>query len=368
MLRRGPLIAGAAALLLAITIGWPMPAAAQTQGASCTTNGTTAPGTVGSSANNLICVSGTWQYPVYVFQSAAAAAGSSCSTYPAGAMRYNTTLSNVEFCNGTVWEEVPAYSSSCGTPSGLSFTNVSSASLNTVYTSSSATITFSGCSSALSVSVSGAATAQISVNGGAWATSGAILSGQTLQVRLTSSGSVSTGLTATVTIGSTSANWTVTTRSGSLSIFETPSSYIAGSLGGLSGANSICQTAANTAGYSGTYVAILSSDTTSAASNLTLSYPIVNAYDGSTVASSNLWIGSLNGNIKTPSGSSPAAPVWTGSTASGGIDTGKTCTSWSSTSGAGMWGEAFSTASQWIANCDSCNACSSAEQLYCIQQ
>jgi hypothetical protein len=235
---------------------------------------------------------GTYGYPIVTLQNAAAAAGSSCTGYDPGALRYNTTLSNVEMCNGTNWEFLAASTSACGTPSGLSFTNVTNATLNTMYTSSAATITFSGCTSGgLSVSVTGAATAQISINGGAWTTSGSISSGQTLQVRLTSSGSVSTGLTATVTVGSSSTNWTVTTRSGALQVFMTSTSYVGGTIGGISGANTICQAVANAAGYSGTYVAILSDNSTSAASNLTLSYPIVNAYDGSTVAAANLWSG-----------------------------------------------------------------------------
>jgi len=310
------------------------------QGTACPTNGVSAGIGTGAvtDANNLVCVSNVWQYPVYVLQSAAASAGSSCSTYPAGAQRYNATLGNVEFCNGTTWYQVPAYATACGTPSGLSFTNLTSQSLNTVVTSNTATITFSGCSAgvALSVSVSGAATAQISVNGGAWVTSGAIASGQTLQVRLTSSGSISTTLTATVTVGSSSTNWTTTTRSGSLQAFMTPGGYIGGTLGGLSGADTACQAAANAAGFSGTYKAIMSDDSTSAASRLTLSYPIVNAYDSSTIAATNLWSGTLTTAIESTTGASYGGTiVLTGTTNGGAIQTGETCTSWTSQSGNG---------------------------------
>jgi hypothetical protein len=94
------------ALLILIDLcGTPRDACADyTQGSACSTK---AAAGIGNNAvtdgNNLVCVSGTWQYPAYVHQSAAAAAGSSCSTYPAGSLRYNTTSSNIEYCNGSVW-------------------------------------------------------------------------------------------------------------------------------------------------------------------------------------------------------------------------------------------------------------------------
>jgi hypothetical protein len=350
-----------------------------TQGTSCTgpATGPISGSTNGASVvlpgggNNLVCISGTWQYPYYVLGTAAAAAGSSCSGYPAGALRYNTTLSNAEMCNGTNWEFLAASTSACGTPSGLSFTNVTNATLNTVYNSNTATITFSGCTSGgLSVSVSGATTAQISINGGAWTTTGAISSGQTLQVRLTSSGSISTGLSATVTVGSSSATWTVTTRSGSLNVFLTPNSY-GGVFGGLSGADVDCQTAANAAGYSGTYQAILSDDTTNAASRLTLSYPIVNAYDGSTVAATNLWNGNLANPIKNPSGGTScgtcyASLVWSGSNYFGQTYTGHTCSSWTSSGASGGSANSGVTDTSWLQQATW--PCAYNFGLYCIQQ
>jgi hypothetical protein len=364
-----------AAFLVAVAAGTQSARADYTQGAACSVK---AGGPIANSANddgnNLVCISGTWQYPVYVLQSAAASANSSCSGYPAGAVRYNTTLTNTEFCNGTIWQQVPAYSSSCGSPSGLSFTNVTNATLSTSYTSNTATITFSGCSSPLSVSVSGAATAQISVNGGTWTTSGAILSGQTLQVRLTSSGSVSTGLTATVTVGASSTNWTVTTRSAALQVFTTTNLYTASGFGGLSGADTICQSEANTAGYAGTYKAILSDDSTSAASRLTLSYPVANAYNGSTVSASNLWNGTISTQILTPAGTNSTGNgnwVFSGTNADGSAATGSTCSNWTTTAGfnnmRGASNSSSNSSGQWIAQSSS-TACNLALPFYCIQQ
>ena len=356
-------------LLLAACAAAPAFAGGNVQGTYCP-SGTSA--SIGTGAvtdgNNLVCISNLWQYPVYVFQNAAASAQSSCTGYPAGAERWNTTLSNLEVCDGTTWQVVGVGTSSCGSVSGLSYTNVTSATLNTVYTSSSATITFSGCSGALSVSVTGSGSPQISVNGGSWSTSGAITSGQILQVRLTSSGSVSTGLTATVTVASSSTNWTVTTRAASLQVFMTANQYNGGTLGGLSGADAICQSEANTAGYAGTYKAILSDAVTSAASRLTLSYPIVNAHDGLTVAGLNLWAGSISNRITTPSGGTLCCHEfgWSGTTSTGAISSNGTCSSWSSTS---TNGEVFDdgTGPDWI-DAGFSELGNNTAPLLCIQQ
>src|ERR1019366_5452046 len=142
MLRRRTLSRAALIIVGALLWASPVQATDPTIGNGCTPQG-------GYSArydngNNTWCNGSVYQYPFYVMGSAAAAAGSSCSSYPAGAMRYNTTLTNIEMCNGTNWEFLAAGTSSCGSPSGLSFTNVTSATLNTVYTSNAATITFSG--------------------------------------------------------------------------------------------------------------------------------------------------------------------------------------------------------------------------------
>jgi hypothetical protein len=365
------------ALLILIGLcGAPRDARADnTQGTSCT-----APATAGISGstdgsslvqpaggNSLICVSGTWQYPNYILGTAAAAAGASCSGDPVGTLRYNTTVGSVEVCNGTNWTFLAAGSTSCGTPSGLSFTNVTSASLGTVVTSNTATITFSGCSGgALSVSVSGAATAQISINGGAWATSGAITSGQTLQVRLTASSSVNTLLTATVTVGPSSTNWTVTTGTAGSLLFETPTTAN-GNLGGLSGADAQCQYYAGSLGYPGTYKAILSDDTTSAASRLTVHYPVVRAASPSTtIAATNLWSGGL-ANAVTGAG----ALAWTGSNPDGSSTVGDTCSNWTvgNTSASAAVGQDFQTSSSWITRAiGTCDSGLGSTYLYCLQQ
>lgn len=99
------------------------------------------------------------------------------------------------------------------TPNAFNFTDLSGVNLSSLSTATA--ITPTGYEAGAAVSVTGSGSPQISINGGAWGTSGTITPGQTIAVRLTSSGSVSSALTATVTIGGVSDTWSVTTRVGS---------------------------------------------------------------------------------------------------------------------------------------------------------
>lgn len=94
-------------------------------------------------------------------------------------------------------------------PDAFTFADAAGVQLSTVITATA--ITISGINTPVPVSVSGA-DAEISIDGGPWVTSGTIAEGQTLVVRLTSSASYLTILTATVTVGGSSDSWTVETR------------------------------------------------------------------------------------------------------------------------------------------------------------
>lgn len=93
----------------------------------------------------------------------------------------------------------------------FAFSDTLNASLSTVVTAN--TVTIGGLGSAL-LTISGAGNPQMSINGGAWVTSGTASAGQTLAVRLTSSGSNSTTNAATITGGASTVIWNVTTTSG----------------------------------------------------------------------------------------------------------------------------------------------------------
>jgi hypothetical protein len=94
------------------------------------------------------------------------------------------------------------------TPNTFDFTDQSNLNLSTLTYSNNVTI--SGINQAVSVSATNGA--QFSINGGSYVTSGSISNGQTLRVRLTTSGSYSTSVSTTVTVGGTSDVWSITTR------------------------------------------------------------------------------------------------------------------------------------------------------------
>jgi hypothetical protein len=93
------------------------------------------------------------------------------------------------------------------TPNAFAFTDVTGQTMNAQITSNS--ITISGINMPAAVTATNGAT--FSINGGAYGTSGNISNGQTLSVRMTSSGSPTTAVTTTVTVGGVSDVWSVTT-------------------------------------------------------------------------------------------------------------------------------------------------------------
>ena len=124
------------------------------------------------------------------------------------------------------------------TPDAFSFTDVTVQPLNTQI--SSDTVNITGITGNVSVSVTGDGSPEISINGGAWTTSGTITNGQTLQVRLTSANANMTTSSATVTVGTGSATWNVTTLSGpptgcpTIGDVCSDGSYYVGQIGGNS--------------------------------------------------------------------------------------------------------------------------------------
>jgi hypothetical protein len=92
-------------------------------------------------------------------------------------------------------------------PSPFAFTDVTGATISTVYTSNTATI--SGLTGTATIRVTGGT---ISKNGGAFSSAqNTITNGNTVAVRVTSSASYSTAVNAVVTIGGVSDTYTVTT-------------------------------------------------------------------------------------------------------------------------------------------------------------
>lgn len=146
---------------------------------------------------------------------------STCSspTGVGGEIVYNDDFNIMQYCNGSEWVAMGSdYSGSATvygsdtTPDAFSFTADTDVVVSTVSTSNS--ININGIDAVTSVSVSGDGSPEININGGGWVTSGNITNGQSLQVRLTSSGSNSTTSTATVDVGGVAADYDVTTAAG----------------------------------------------------------------------------------------------------------------------------------------------------------
>ncbi|WP_144083532.1 hypothetical protein [Hyphomicrobium nitrativorans] len=94
------------------------------------------------------------------------------------------------------------------TPNIFTFIDVTGANPSTATTSN--IVTINGITTATPVSATNGA--QFNINGGGWVTSGNITNGQTLQIRLTASGSFSTAVSTNVTVGPVTQGWSVTTR------------------------------------------------------------------------------------------------------------------------------------------------------------
>ena len=95
------------------------------------------------------------------------------------------------------------------TPTAFNFTDQTGVAVSTQITSN--TLSISGITGPTSVSVTGDGSPQIRIGSGAWATSGTIFNGQNLRVRLTSNAANNTMNSATVTVGTVSDQWDVTT-------------------------------------------------------------------------------------------------------------------------------------------------------------
>lgn len=114
------------------------------------------------------------------------------------------------------------------TPNVFSVPDVSGAELNTQY---SASVTPTGYDALTTWTVSGGgATARTSSNA-TYANSGTLLPGETLTVQANSTGSFSTSVNVTVTIGGLSDTWTITTRAADV----TPNAFALADVSGATG-------------------------------------------------------------------------------------------------------------------------------------
>ena len=153
-------------------------------------------------------------------------------------------------------------------------------------------------------------------------------------------------------------------------VFAT-STVHSGALGGLAGADAICQARADAAGLGGTFKAWLSDAATNAASRLTHAFADYVLVNGTLIAQgwSDLADGLLLHPLDTDElGASVTGGAWTNTTLHGGI-AGLSCTSWTSTTidENGRRGSVVATNATWTDTGVSVD-CSRMLHLYCFEQ
>lgn len=159
-------------------------------------------------------------------------------------------------------------------------------------------------------------------------------------------------------------------------VFATSSSY-SGNMGGLSGADSKCKSAAEAAGLTRTYKAILSDSGNDAEDRLIISgevYIIDSLGNSNLVVNSGvaLWntdsINLLSSIDLDENGNTVNDSVWTGTGSDGGVFFTDNCTNWTSSGGGtdGFTGSSASLNDQWVESLS--EACSNSNRLYCISQ
>jgi hypothetical protein len=179
---------------------------------------------------------------------------------------------------------------------------------------------------------------------------------------------VSPTLTATITPTPSDTPTPTSTPTDKL-VFVTSGTY-SGNLGGLAGADLICQSAATQAGLPGTYKAWLSDNVTNAASRITHASIPYQRIDGVVVANNwnDLTDSSLNAAISiTEYGSAVVGlGVWTNTKADGTIaSTTNTCANWGSTDGQSFRGNNSFTSRYWTIS--GLLGCTYSLHLYCFQ-
>jgi hypothetical protein len=162
-------------------------------------------------------------------------------------------------------------------------------------------------------------------------------------------------------------------------IFITSTTYN-GNLGGLSGADTKCQTQASAAGLTGTWKALLSDSTTNARDRIGFDWDYLVLVNGRPVAKQvDLWLCNVGTTVtdtlpciaeieRDESGNLVPAnsAVWTGSNRLGKSST-THCSSWSSTSASGTTGKSGVIDYTWLESSTS-TGCTSTARLYCVEQ
>lgn len=191
------------------------------------------------------------------------------------------------------------------------------------------------------------------------------------RITVQAGGSVTRNGTGTLTV--TNSTGTVPCTAACTKRVFVTSTFHNGNLGGLAGADNICQTRANAASLGGTWKAWLSSSTTSANSRLVNHTVDIIRIDNVVVA--NGWADLTDGNLDNPiSITELAGPVtnpitvWTNTTDNGNIaSTNNHCNNWTSTGSiTGILGQAITAGPGWSYVYS--QHCIGEYHLYCFEQ
>ena len=150
------------------------------------------------------------------------------------------------------------------------------------------------------------------------------------------------------------------------------SAIVTGNLGGVTGADALCNDLAKKAGLAGTYVAWISTTKVNAIDRVTGTGPWVRV-DGQEVAKDKTQLASgqlTNPLRRTEKGDEPpveADRTWTATTKDGKYDGFPDCNGWAGSSGTGGVGEAEHDGSKWTALLVD-EACTEVNRVYCFQQ
>lgn len=147
------------------------------------------------------------------------------------------------------------------------------------------------------------------------------------------------------------------------------STLVTGNIGGVAGADAICNNAAKAAGLPGSYVAWISTQNTNAIDRVVANGPW-QLVDGTEIAASKAAL--AGGNLpkqfnKDEKGNVlPAAEdrVWTG-TGPNGMFNSADCNGWGGTAGGGLVGEAEQRNGNWTSLIN--EACTEVNRVYCLQ-
>ncbi|MCB1581059.1 MAG: hypothetical protein H6859_10865 [Rhodospirillales bacterium] len=298
-----------------------------------------------------------------------------CDASLEGTIRYDSSSSKVEYCNGTVWA---APGNSCAVYN-IAFTNEFDTGKAQYITSNISQVDTNACTTSISISGGGSpeyricSEASCTAGSPAWTSAaGTVDDGDWVQLRLTSSASPMTTLTASLLIASLRNDWEVTTGPDAMLVFITSAAYTGAEVGGIGGADHKCQTLAEAAGRPGWYLPWLADESDLSApgsrfTQSTLQYQLLN---GTKVADNwtDLTDGSLDNYIDRDENGNLVSSknVWSNLWSNGNRINTTGCSYWSSTGPTGNNGQNSRVDSQWsYAGSQSCTA---SNHLYCFQQ